>query len=126
MQVSGAPYTTLDRWINDGWVTPTNNGEGTGSSRQWNLMQTLAATFGYRCKQAGFGRVIDETIRFIANGLSQKELKRHIERGETLLLVDPKVGPIWLEADENQKNLAFNIGTVYEELIDDVRTILEG
>ena len=69
MQVSGAPYTTLDRWINDGWVTPTNSGDGTGSSRQWNLMQTLAATFGYRCKQAGFGRIINETIRFIANGL---------------------------------------------------------
>ena len=83
--ITGVSYSTLDRWVHAGVVTPTQNGKGQGTSRDWSLMEVVAIYYANQLRlMAGTGpKAGAERIEKVA-GVEEDELVANIEQHKTL------------------------------------------
>lgn len=84
--LTGCSDMRLQRWANAGIVEPLANGRrGRGRQRQYSLAQAVAFAYATQLAEHGWnlpgGNVI---LRHIA-GLSDDELERRMEKGQTLV-----------------------------------------
>lgn len=131
--ITGVPVTTLHDWCTNRWVVPTNNGQGTGRSRGWSLMQTVAAYYANQIRLAGiFSPTINAQVLDCVSKMSRDELLANIARGETFIL-PMKKGCAWLDmpkGDTSNRRAAivlnaWDISKSFEVVERKVRHLLE-
>src|SRR5262245_20701785 len=85
-RIADIHFSSLDRWVNAGWLQPANSGLGTGRHRVFSLTELVAVGVGvrYRAEGAGNDRVAG-VVKFLA-GLPIEHLEAHLERGETFVV----------------------------------------
>lgn len=121
--LSGVPGTTLDGWIADGHLKPTNNNAGYGSKRGWSMVQAVAVRVAMNFRRAGFStKKAGQIAQYIAN-MSDADLASAMKRGETFVLPLPSgceliAPPAKAQMTNNYREALkrFDLGETYKEV----------
>jgi len=93
--ISGINQGTLETWVVKGIARPTVRGKGHGTATYFDLMGTLALTYGNAIRTIGIGSPLIEEIIAYLSGTTEEELLGHFASGETTPYPTP-FGIVWL------------------------------
>lgn len=90
VELTGLSPQVLQAAVDVGLVRPITNGKGgRGRQREYSVPEAVGLTLGGVMRDAGWHpSAVKEVISYVAN-MSERELRRQVDSGETILLQPP-------------------------------------
>jgi len=111
VRLTGLTSVTINNWCGEGWVTPVNNGRGTGTHRVFNFAQTVAVVYAQQLRKNGMrGSLVRQTLDLVANS-SEIALESRLEEGKV-----GAFGNQFFPLSDDPSSAWMDLGTAYRKV----------
>jgi len=89
MELADLTQRMLNDWVTKGVIVPTYGGRGTGSQRQFSLMQTVGICIGAELRNSEQGSNLEYVRRIVEHfaAMPEEELLKVFKKGKTFFLI---------------------------------------
>ena len=129
-RITGVDQATLQRWISNGYLQPSNNGKGTGVHRRYSLMDAVAVSYAEFLRREGWGSEhVADALRLLSS-LSENELCAKFKEGFVMVFPVPN-NPYWvkdhpdLPSESRTTLMKYSLAREFDRVADHARRLIE-